>query len=79
MRGVSLMSVEAPEIAQAIYEAGPKRSLKLLAAWMADQTRQGKLQVPNPDEAAEMFSGLVMALTTKLCAPRATQQTWVSY
>lgn len=60
MRGVSLMSVEAPEIAQAIYDAGPKRSLKLLAAWMADQTRQGKLQVSNPDEAAEMFSGLVM-------------------
>lgn len=60
MRGVSLMSVEAPEIAQAIYEAGPKRSLKLLAAWMAEMTRQGRLNVLNPDEAAEMFSGLVI-------------------
>nr|WP_314433045.1 TetR/AcrR family transcriptional regulator [uncultured Brevundimonas sp.] len=60
IRGVSLMSVEAPEIAQAIYEAGPKRSLNLLAGWMAEQTRQGRLDVPNPNEAAEMFSGLVM-------------------
>lgn len=60
MRGVALMSVEAPEIAQAIYEAGPKRSLNMLAAWMSEQTRLGKLHVPNPDEAAEMFSGLVI-------------------
>ena len=60
MRGVVLMSAEAPEIAQAVYEAGPLRSLKLLAAWLADQTRAGRLNVPDPDEAAEMFSGLVL-------------------
>jgi len=60
MRGVCLMSVEAPEIAQAIYEAGPLRSLKLLSAWLAEQTRAGRLNVPDPDEAAEMFSGLVL-------------------
>jgi len=60
MRGVVLMSTEAPEIAQAVYEAGPLRSLKLLSAWLADQTRGGRLNVPDPDEAAEMFSGLVL-------------------
>lgn len=60
MRGVVLMSTEAPELAQTVYEAGPLRSLKLLSAWLADQTRAGRLNVPDPDEAAEMFSGLVL-------------------
>lgn len=60
MRGVALMSVEAPEIARAVYDAGPRRSLKLLAAWLAEQTRKGRLDVPDPEEAAEMFSGLVL-------------------
>lgn len=60
MRGVVLMSADAPEIALAVYEAGPLRSLKLLSAWLADQTRAGRLNVPDPDEAAEMFSGLVL-------------------
>lgn len=60
MRGVALLSAEAPELAQAVYEAGPLRSLNLLSAWLADQTRAGRLNVPDPDEAAEMFSGLVL-------------------
>ena len=60
MRGVVLMSADAPEIAQAVYEAGPLRSLKLLSAWLADQTRAGRLDVPDPEEAAEMFTGLVL-------------------
>ena len=60
MRGVALVSVEAPEIARAVYEAGPRRSVRLLAAWLAEQTRQGRLDVPEPEEAAEMFTGLVL-------------------
>lgn len=60
MRSVVLLSTEAPELAQAVYEAGPLRSLNLLSAWLADQTRAGRLNVPDPDEAAEMFSGLVL-------------------
>ena len=60
MRGVALMSVDAPEIARAVYEAGPRHSLKLLSAWLAEQTRAGRLDVPDPDEAAEMFSGMVL-------------------
>lgn len=60
MRGVALVSVEAPEIARAVYEAGPQRSVRLLAAWLAEQTRLGRLDVPEPEEAAEMFTGLVL-------------------
>ena len=60
MRGVALVSVEAPEIAHAIYEAGPRRSLEALSDWLTEQTRTGRLSVADPDEAAEMFSGLVL-------------------
>jgi AcrR family transcriptional regulator len=60
MRGVALVSVEAPEIARAVYEAGPRRGVRLLASWLAEQTRQGRLDVPEPEEAAEMFTGLVL-------------------
>ena len=60
MRGVALVSVEAPEIARAVYEAGPRRGVRLLAAWLAEQTRLGRLDVPEPEEAAEMFTGLVL-------------------
>ena len=60
MRGVALVSVEAPEIARAIYEAGPRRSLNEMSAWLAEQTRQGRLSVTDPDDAAEMFAGMVL-------------------
>ena len=60
MRGVALVSVEAPEIAHAIYAAGPRRSLKEVSLWLAEQSRLGRLTVADPDEAAEMFSGLVL-------------------
>ena len=60
MRGVALVSVEAPEIARAIYAAGPRRSLEALSAWLAEQTRLGRMSVADPEEAAEMFAGLVL-------------------
>lgn len=60
MRGVALISTEAPEIAHAIYEAGPRRSLREMALWLAEQTRLGRLAVSDPEQAAEMFSGLVL-------------------
>jgi AcrR family transcriptional regulator len=60
MRGVALMSPHAPEVALAIYEAGPRESLRRLSAWLADQDRMGALSVPDPDLAAEMFAGMVL-------------------
>jgi len=60
LRGVALMSPAAPEIAQAIYDGGPRESLRRLAAWLAEQDRQGRLMVPDPDHAAEMFTGMVL-------------------
>jgi len=60
MRGVALMSPHAPEVALAIYEAGPRESLRRLSAWLAEQDRSGRLSVPDPDGAAEMFAGMVL-------------------
>ena len=60
MRGVALMSPHAPDVALAIYEAGPRESLRRLSAWLADQDRMGALSVPDPDLAAEMFAGMVL-------------------
>lgn len=60
LRGVALMSVDAPEIARALYDAGPGESLRRLSAWLSEQDRLGRLAVPDPDQAAEMFTGLVL-------------------
>lgn len=60
MRGVALMSPEMPDLADAIYQAGPADGLRRLSAWLAEQDRLGLLSVPDPAEAAEMFSGMVL-------------------
>jgi AcrR family transcriptional regulator len=60
LRGVALMSPEAPELARAIYDAGPGESVRRIAAWLAEQDRLGLLCVPDPAAAAEMFSGMVL-------------------
>ncbi|NJC40814.1 AcrR family transcriptional regulator [Brevundimonas alba] len=60
MRGVALMSPHAPEVALAIYEAGPRESLRRLSEWLAEQNRTGALALPDPDAAAEMFAGMVL-------------------
>lgn len=73
MRGVVLMSAEAPDIALAVYEGGPLRSLKLLSGWLAEQTRAGRLDVADPEDAAEMFTGMVLGhghLRAMLNAPQ---------
>lgn len=60
LRGVALMSPEAPDIAEAIYDSGAGESLRRLSAWLADQNRRGLLNVPDPDHAAEIFSGMAL-------------------
>ncbi len=60
LRGVALMSPEMPELADAIYEAGPAEGLRRLSVWLAEQDRLGLLSVPDPVAAAEMYSGMVL-------------------
>jgi len=59
-RSVALMSAETPELADAVYSAGPAEGLRRLSAWLADQHQAGVLNVPDPDAAAEMFAGMTL-------------------
>lgn len=58
MRGVALMSPQAPDLARAVYQSGPGESLRRLSLWLAEQDRLGVIRVPDPDLAAEMFGGM---------------------
>jgi len=60
LRGVALISPEAPELARAIYDAGPGESVRRIAAWLAEQDRLNLLSVPDPLAAAEMFAGMAL-------------------
>lgn len=60
MRGVALLSPTDPELAQAIYQAGPAEGLRRLSAWLTEQDGKGLIRVPDPDAAAEMFAGMVL-------------------
>ncbi|MDY6922989.1 MAG: TetR/AcrR family transcriptional regulator [Pseudomonadota bacterium] len=60
MRGVALTSAETPDLAAAVYQAGPAEGLRRLSAWLAEQDRLGLIAVADPDAAAEMFSGMVL-------------------
>lgn len=60
LRNVALMSPEVPDLAEAVYDAGPAEGLRRLSAWLADQTRLGALNTPDPLAAAEMFAGMTL-------------------
>lgn len=50
-----------PDVARAMYEAGPRSSRKRLAQFLDAETRAGRLNCPDPMEAAEFFSGMVVS------------------
>ncbi len=60
LRNVALMSPEVPDLAEAVYDAGPAEGLRRLADWLAIQTREGRLATPDPLAAAEMFAGMTL-------------------
>lgn len=49
-----------PEIAEALYEAGPMASRLRLAEFLRLETAAGRLRTPEPLQAAEFFAGMVM-------------------
>lgn len=60
MRGVALISPEAPDLAEAVYHAGPGEGLRRLSLWLEEQDQIGRLRVPDPVHAAEIFTGMTM-------------------
>ena len=51
---------EAPDVALAVFEAGPKASRAHLAAFLAREHADGRLAVDDPAMAAEFFGGMVV-------------------
>jgi AcrR family transcriptional regulator len=44
-----------PHLAESFWTNGPEKALARLAAWLAEQTRQGALDIEDPAFAAEQF------------------------
>ena len=59
-RTVILHAPEMPDVARAMWEAGPRSSRAKLAQFLALETKAGRLFCPNPAEAAEFFGGMVI-------------------
>jgi AcrR family transcriptional regulator len=49
-----------PDVARAIYEAGPRANRLRLADFLRAETAAGRLLTPNALEAAEFFAGMVL-------------------
>ena len=50
-----------PDVAQAMFEAGPKASRRRLADFLAMETAAGRLACPDAAQAAEFFGGMVVS------------------
>lgn len=51
---------EMPDLAREVFEAGPLHSRAQLARFLELETRAGRMSVPNPQQAAEFFGGMVL-------------------
>jgi AcrR family transcriptional regulator len=60
MRLTVLHAAEHPDLAQIIFEAGPRASRRRLAEFLEEEHRRGRLDVPDPALAAEFFAGMVL-------------------
>jgi AcrR family transcriptional regulator len=50
-----------PEIAHAVFEAGPRATRLALADYLREESERGRLDTPDPLQAAEFFAGMVIA------------------
>lgn len=60
MRMSILHAAEHPDLAEIIFNAGPRTSRRRLAEFLAQEDRAGRLTVEDPALAAEFFAGMVM-------------------
>jgi hypothetical protein len=55
-----ISAFDMPDIARAMFEAGPRESRLKLARFLELETQAGRLACPNPLQAAEFFAGMVI-------------------
>lgn len=60
MRMVIQGAAEMPELARALYDAGPRASRGRLADFLAAEHAAGRLDAPDPRQAAEFFGGMAL-------------------
>lgn len=60
MRLTILHAAEHRDLAEIIFEAGPRASRRRLAAFLAEERRAGRMRVDDPELAADMFAGMVL-------------------
>ncbi|CAN5323288.1 TetR/AcrR family transcriptional regulator [soil metagenome] len=51
---------EMPELARDVYDAGPRTNRLKLAAFLKAEAQAGRLDIPDPAEAAEIFVGMTI-------------------
>jgi len=56
-----------PALARSFFDAGPARAVATMSAWLAEQTRLGRLDVEDPVFAAEQFFGLCQTRLSMRC------------
>lgn len=59
-RMAMISAFDMPEIARAMFEAGPMESRMKLARFLALETEAGRLDCPDALQAAEFFAGMVI-------------------
>jgi TetR/AcrR family transcriptional repressor of mexJK operon len=59
-RMAMVSAFDMPDVARAMFEAGPKESRLKLARYLALETEAGRLDCPDPLQAAEFFAGMVI-------------------
>lgn len=57
-RVVIAEAAKFPDLARGFFESGPARATSFMADWLAEETRRGRLAVPDPAFAAEQFFNL---------------------
>ena len=57
-RVVIAEAAKFPDLARGFFESGPARAVGFMADWLAEETRRGRLAVPDPAFAAEQFFNL---------------------
>jgi TetR/AcrR family transcriptional repressor of mexJK operon len=57
-RVVIAEAAKFPDLARGFFEAGPARAISFMADWLEEETRRGRLSVPDPAFAAEQFFNL---------------------
>jgi AcrR family transcriptional regulator len=59
IRAIAAEAMQFPELGEMFFESGPERGTTIMAAYLKEQERRGRLAIDNPKQAAEDFCTLL--------------------